>query len=477
MNFATFDFAIFMVVVYLPYLVLPHRSQNYLLLVASYFFYGYWDWRFLSLLLISTLVNYVAALAIHYTDNTHRRNFYLVISVIINLGLLAFFKYLGFFVETMADLLRLIGLQPNLPVLNIILPVGISFYTFQTMSYTIDVYLKKLSPTWDFWDFALFHAFFPQLVAGPIERAVSLLPQIQQPRVVTYDQVSRGAFLILWGLFKKIVIADGVAGAVETVYGMTTAQPTAMDIVLASYLFTLQIYCDFSGYSDVARGTAKLMGFELVTNFNLPLLATSPRDFWQRWHMSLVTWLRDYLYIPLGGSRQGEWKTLRNIMITIFLSGFWHGAAWNFILWGIYQGILVCLNHLWFMLKHITPPKASVRRVLTVKKIIQIILFFQLIAYSFMLFRAVSLHQIVSFTKTLLIDFNFHTSAHFSLPVVTLLSIPLLLGLEVFQYVTNTPNFYRQWPLPLRAFLYTILFFLLMAGISNATQEFIYFAF
>jgi len=475
-NFATFDFVIFMIVVYLSYLVLPHRFQNYLLLVASYFFYGYWDWRFLSLLLFSTLINYLAALLIENQEDTKKRRLVLIITVVINLGLLGVFKYLGFFVDTMADLLQLFGLQPHLPVLHILLPVGLSFYTFQSMSYTIDVYRKDLPATKNFWDFALYHAFFPQLVAGPIERATHLLPQVQKPRTITYDQICRGSFLILWGLFKKIVIADGVAGGVDQVYG-TSAQPTAMDIILATYLFTVQIYGDFSGYSDIARGTAKLMGFELITNFNLPMFAASPREYWDRWHISLASWLRDYLYFPLGGNRHGEWKTQRNIMLTVFLSGVWHGAAWNFIFWGTYQGIMVCLNRLWFVARGIKPTRTSEPPVLNFTKIVQIFLFFQAVNYGRMLFRATSSDQVINFTRTIFFDFTFHTSVDFSIPIVTAVSIPLLFILEAYQYVTNTPRYYQRWPLPLRTLLYATLIFLLMAGISNATQEFIYFAF
>lgn len=475
MNFATFEFLIFMICVYLPYLVLSHRWQNVLLLIASYFFYGWWDWRFLGLLLFSTALNYAAALLLHHHEK--QRRLYLIITIIMNLGLLGFFKYLGFFVESMVEFLKFFGLHPNIHLLNIILPVGISFYTFQTMSYTIDVYRKDLKPTWNFLDFALFVSFFPQLVAGPIERAKNLLPQVQASRIITYEQICRGAFLILWGLFKKIVVADGAAPLVETVYGLSSVQPTALDIILATYLFTIQIYCDFSGYSDIGRGTAKLLGFELMTNFNLPLLASSAREFWHRWHISFVTWLRDYLYIPLGGNRYGTWNTQRNIMITLFLSGAWHGAAWNFMWWGVYQGTLVCVNHLWFSLRHKKPTKLTEPPVITFPKILQTLLFFQLVNYGFMLFRVSSLHQLAQFTEILLFNFNLNINANLSLPMATLIGLPVLFCLEAYQYVAHTPHFYQKWPIPWRSLLYAMLLFLLLAGLSNDTQEFIYFAF
>jgi D-alanyl-lipoteichoic acid acyltransferase DltB (MBOAT superfamily) len=485
MNFATFEFAVFLACVYLPYLVLPHRQQNYLLLVASYFFYGWWDWRFLSLILFSTAVNYFVGLAIHNTENIKKRRFYLLISLVVTFGLLGIFKYLGFFVSSMVDLLEMLGFHPNVLMLSIVLPIGISFYTFQTTSYTIDIYRKEIPATRNFFDFALFVAFFPQLVAGPIERAKSLLPQIQSHRVITYDQVSRGSFLILWGLFKKIVIADGVAGAVESVYGMTSAQPTSLDIILATYLFAIQIYCDFSGYSDIARGTAKLLGFELVTNFNLPLFAVNPVDYWVRWHISLSNWLRDYVYLPLvtRGLHRGEWYLQSSIMITLFLSGIWHGAGWNFIFWGVFQGTIMCIHRTWhvlFVMKRKPPSLAKPQSPSFhwFSTFVKVILFFQVIIYGRLLFRAESFEQVIDFTKIILFDFTFHTTVNFSIPIVAIISIPLLLGLEFYQFVTNSPPyFYRKWPLPVRTLLYATLFVLLMAGMSNTTQEFIYFAF
>jgi len=472
-NFATFEFAVFLACVYLPYLVLPHRQQNYFLLIASYVFYGWWDWRFLSLILFSTAVNYFVGIALQQTQEVKKRRGYLIIALVTSLGILAVFKYFGFFVNSMVDFLELFGFKPDLLILSIVLPVGISFYTFQTLSYTIDVYKKEIQPTRRFFDFALYVAFFPQLVAGPIERAKNLLPQVLSPRTLTYDQFSRGAFLILLGLFKKIVIADGVAGSVNAVYAMP--DPTALDITLATYLFALQIYCDFSAYSDIARGIAKLLGFELMTNFNLPYFSVNPSEFWQRWHISLSTWLRDYLYIPLGGNRHGKLNTYRNLVITMLLGGLWHGAAWNFVLWGFYQGGILCVHRFFVGRKTKTVSSSQVLGFFIY--LLKVVIFFQIVCYGWLLFRANSFEQIADFTAILLFNFSLTQGISFSLPpIVALLGIPILIMLEIYQYLSRTPNFYRKWPLPLRSLLYASLLFILIAGTNNAPSDFIYFA-
>ena len=467
MNFATLEFAIFMLLVYPTYLLLSHRWQNHMLLVASYFFYGIWDWRFLSLLMWSTVIDYWVSHQIQRTTDQKLRFRYLLISLVSDLTILGIFKYLGFFVDSAAKLLETLGFQAHLPVLSIILPVGISFYTFQTLSYVIDVYRKQLHPAPNLFDFALYISFFPQLVAGPIERATHLLPQVLSPRTIRYEQISRGSFLILFGLFKKIVIADGVANSVNAIYGMP--DPTALDITLATYLFALQIYCDFSGYSDIARGTAKLMGFELMVNFNLPYFSINPRDFWQRWHISLSTWLRDYLYVPLGGNKYGELRTYRNLMTTMLLGGLWHGAAWNFVFWGFYQGAILCI-HRFFIWQRKTAQDSILWHLL------KIILFFQVICYGWLLFRANSLDQVINFTAILMTGWTMHL--HIPMPpLATLSAIPLLLFFDICHYMTQDAHFYRRWAIPVRSLLYALLFFILIAGTSNAPTQFIYFAF
>jgi alginate O-acetyltransferase complex protein AlgI len=468
-NFTTVEFAAFMLLVYPTYLLLSLRWQNRMLLIASYFFYGVWDWRFLSLLMWSTIVDYWVSHQIQRVSDERSRFRYLMVSLVSDLTVLGIFKYLGFFVNSAEKLLESVGLHANLPILSLVLPVGISFYTFQTLGYVIDVYRKQLRPAPNLLDFALYISFFPQLVAGPIERATHLLPQVLSPRTITYEQVSRGSFLILLGLFKKIVIADGVANAVNVIYGMPV--PSALDITLATYLFALQIYCDFSGYSDIARGTAKLMGFDLMVNFNLPYFSVNPREFWQRWHISLSTWLRDYLYVPLGGNKHGELKTYRNLMATMLLGGLWHGAAWNFVFWGIYQGAILCL-HRFFIWQHNTVADS------TPWKIIKILLFFQIICYGWLLFRANSLEQVIDLTTILFSGWTTTQMLHIPLPsLATLLAIPLLLSLDVYHYVTQDAHFYRRWAIPIRSLLYALLFFIVIAGTSNAPTQFIYFAF
>ena len=344
MIFSDAEFWRFFAVVFLLYAILPHRGQNWLLLGASYVFYGAWDWRFLGLLMFSTTADYGIGRALEASRDPVLRQRIVILSVMMNLTFLGFFKYFNFFTQSFIDLAQGLGFQPDPFTLSIALPVGISFYTFQSMSYTIDVYRGDLKPCRNFFDFALFVAFFPQLVAGPIVRATHLLPRVLAPRVLSWEDMGRGAVLCLTGLIKKIVIADGLAPLVDTVYGGGSADPTGAQVAFATWAFALQIYCDFSGYTDIARGVAKILGFELPVNFAQPYFATNPQEFWRRWHISLSTWLRDYLYISLGGNRGGRVKTYRNLFLTMLLGGIWHGAAWNYVLWGAYQGGLLCLH-------------------------------------------------------------------------------------------------------------------------------------
>ena len=383
MNFASIDFLIFISIVFPLYLLLSHRGQNRMLLVASYIFYGWWDWRFLSLLWFSTTFDYFVGILLDKIQDPYKRKWCIASSICVNLGILGFFKYFNFFEHSLAELFSKFNIQLGWVSLNIILPVGVSFYTFQSMSYTIDVYCKKMKATYNFFDFALFVAFFPQLLAGPIERAAFLLPKIQRPRHFQLEVFNRGIFLITYGLFKKIVIANGVAPSVNAIYNSTGAV-SFIDVVLATYLFAIQIYCDFSGYTDIARGLAKIMGFDLMVNFNLPYFATNPSDFWRRWHISLSSWLRDYLYIPLGGNRKGPSRTYVNLMITMLLGGLWHGAAWSFVLWGFYQGSLLCI-HRFFTKKD---GEASPSNIYSFQNILCILFFFQVTCYGWLLFRA-----------------------------------------------------------------------------------------
>lgn len=342
MLFNSWEFAVFFVGVFFLYRQLGLRQQNLLLLIASYVFYGWWDWRFLSLIWISTLVDFFVARRLGRPETTRRRAV-LLISILTNLGLLGFFKYFNFFVESAAVLIETVGLSANLPVLRVVLPVGISFYTFQTLGYTIDVYRGRVEPERNLLTFATYVAYFPQLVAGPIERAANLLPQLNRPRVVDSHRLATGALLILIGLTRKVAIADPLAGIVDRAFATPEAMGSA-DLVLAVAAFALQIYCDFAGYSDIARGTSRMLGIELMRNFNHPYFSSDITTFWRRWHISLSTWLRDYLYIPLGGNRGSRLFTYRNLMLTMLLGGLWHGAAWTFVAWGGIHGIALVVH-------------------------------------------------------------------------------------------------------------------------------------
>lgn len=339
MVFNSLEFVVFFAVVYALYRVLPHRPQNWLLLVASYYFYAAWDWRFLSLLIGSTVVDYSVALYLGRPHDDARRRRVLWISIAFNLGVLGFFKYYGFFADNLGALLESAGLGVSLPALRVVLPIGISFYTFMTLSYVIDVYRREIPPTRDLLDFAVFVAFFPHLVAGPILRASSLIPQIARPRRPTREQMSDGAWLVGWGLVKKVLVADNLARIADAVFA--NPAPSALEVLVGVYAFAFQIYGDFSGYTDIARGISKWMGIELNLNFLFPYFVRSPQAFWRHWHISLSTWLRDYLYVPLGGNRGSRARTYRNLMITMVLGGLWHGAAWPFVIWGVYQGALL----------------------------------------------------------------------------------------------------------------------------------------
>ncbi len=342
MLFNSIEFLVFFFFVFGVYWMLNNdlKKQNLFLLISSYVFYAWWDWRFLSIIILSSFIDYTAGAKIFSTKTKKGRKTWLMVSLIANLGFLSIFKYYNFFAESFSDFMNIFGWQPGNLTLNIILPVGISFYTFQTLSYTIDIYRKEFEPTKDITAFFTFIAFFPQLVAGPIERASNLLPQIEKKRVFIKEKFNEGVIQILIGLFRKIVIADSLAAYVDSIYGNIELHNSST-IVLATFLYAFQIYYDFSGYSDIAIGTAKLLGFRFNPNFNLPYFSTSLTEFWRKWHMSLSFWLRDYLYISLGGNRKGIKITYRNLMLTMLLGGLWHGSSWNFIIWGGIHGAVL----------------------------------------------------------------------------------------------------------------------------------------
>lgn len=482
MIFNSFEFFVFFIAVIGFYYLLRHHWQNRMLLAASYFFYGWWDWRFLSLIFLSTVVDYFCGLKIFNETSSERKKRYLFFSIIVNLSFLGFFKYCNFFSETLEVLLLQIGFNPSVPTLNIILPVGISFYTFQTMTYSIDIYRGRLKPTNNFLNFALFVSFFPQLVAGPIERAKSLLPQIENKRHFDKTRFSRGLSLIFWGLFMKVFVADNLGIIVNQIYG--NPESTGIEYIIASWAFAFQIFGDFSGYSDIARGTAKCLGIELMHNFKQPYFSNSPSDFWRRWHISLSTWLRDYLYISLGGNKNGSVKTYRNLMLTMLIGGLWHGAAWNFVIWGGYHGGLLCVFR---MVKEKTNLFIESKPSMGVY-MIQSIIMFQLVCIGWVFFRAENFEQIINIFHQILI-FSFIPSSNvvdLLAKVAFFISVPLTV--MFFQTLNENKNIWllnnkilnffdlKSHQLYFKSFIYAGITYLLCFYGAKA-QSFIYFQF
>jgi alginate O-acetyltransferase complex protein AlgI len=377
-------------------------ARNLLIVGASYLFYGWWDWRFLGLLVFSSVFDYAVGLGLDRVQESGRRKALLVASIVCNLTILGFFKYYDFFVESFAGLLADLHVPFHPRTLHIILPVGISFYTFQSMSYALDVYRRTLPPTRNLIHFLAFVSFFPQLVAGPIERAAHLLPQFGETRRITRDMIEEGVWLILWGMFKKVVLADNFAPLADMVYqGSAFSAPA---VLLGTLAFGLQIYCDFSGYSDIARGTARVLGFDIMFNFDLPYAATNLREFWRRWHISLSTWLRDYLYISLGGNRRGAGRTYVNLLLTMLLGGLWHGAAWNFVLWGAWHGAGLALHRAFSSRFKVRSSKFEVLGSSTHAGPARWAAWFAtflFVFYGWLLFRARSFDQITAMTRAL----------------------------------------------------------------------------
>jgi alginate O-acetyltransferase complex protein AlgI len=470
MNFASLQFAYFLLIGLSLYaLIRRHELQNALLLAGSYYFYACWDVRFLLLIWLITGASFVAGRAIGQTEDQGKRVRYIVIYTVFALSVLGYFKYFNFFIESAQTALQALGFKVNRTYLNIVLPPAISFYIFESLSYVIEIHQRHLPTTTKFRHYALFIAYFPKLVAGPIERPGVLIPQLERPRTITVEFFTRGCFLILLGLFKKIVVADGLAPTVDSVFD-SFETPNAGAIILGTYAFALQIYCDFSGYTDIARGVSKLFGIELSQNFRFPYFSSNASEFWRRWHISLSSWLRDYLYIPLGGNRAGPIRTKINLMITMLLGGLWHGAAWNFILWGAYQGGLLIVNGLFKPLQ-LKGWSAVVGRVLAT------VVFFQFVCYGWLLFRANSFDQILAFTAELLAGSQPFAASVARPPLATLLGVGVLCLYDFAAYRSGRATFYRAWPAPLRAGLYAVLVFLTLMGLANARSAFIYFQF
>jgi D-alanyl-lipoteichoic acid acyltransferase DltB (MBOAT superfamily) len=399
MLFNSFEFAIFLPLVFVLYWFVFNKKltlQNSFLLLSSYIFYGWWDWRFLFLLMFSTFLDYFTGLKIYDAGSKRKKKMWLLISIVINLGFLALFKYYNFFIGSFSEALNSVGLHANVWTLSIILPVGISFYTFHGLSYVLDLYNDKIPPTRNFIDYSLFVSFFPLLVAGPIERAQHLLPQVQKTRTFNYSNAADGVRQMLWGFFKKVVIADNCAPLVNDIFS-NYQSASGSELIFGAVLFAFQIYGDFSGYSDIALGTARLFGFELLTNFRVPYFSRDIAEFWRRWHISLSSWFRDYLYFPLGGSRQGLKKAILNTIIIFLVSGLWHGANWTFIAWG-------ALNALYFLpLLALQRNRSNIDTVAqgrsfpSIRELSQMGLTFGLVCLAWIFFRAETIHDAVSY--------------------------------------------------------------------------------
>ncbi|MCK4872990.1 MAG: MBOAT family protein [Phycisphaerales bacterium] len=474
MLFNTVEFALFFAVVFLLYHRLPMRGQNLLLLIASYVFYGAWDWRFLGLIWLSTIVDYTVARLMENATG-RRRKALLLVSLCTDLGILGFFKYFNFFVDSAGMLLTSVGLEPHLPILRIILPVGISFYTFQTLAYTIDVYRGRVQAIRSPLTYGVYLAFFPQLVAGPIERAQHLLPQFTKRRHVTAEQLSSGALLILIGLVRKVVIADIVAGEVEAAF----ANPAGMSAPLlmrAVFLFTLQIYGDFAGYSDIARGASRMLGIELMENFNHPYFSTNITVFWRRWHISLSTWLRDYLYIPLGGNRGPKWFVYRNLMLTMLLGGLWHGAAWTFVVWGGLHGVTLALHKLYLRGRKM-PDRPTINSPLDfVHTIASWVLTMFIVMLAWIFFRASDFGNAFSVIGGIVSmrGMGDISTSSLMLPVGM---TALLLFIDIPQFLKRNHTVMLNWPWLMRGAVYASLVMILIILRVEEDVPFIYFQF
>ena len=482
MLFNSIDFAIFLPIVFVLYWFVINKNlkwQNAFIVVTSYVFYGWWDWRFLSLITFSIVVDYFIGVFLGKEENQRKRKLLLWISICVNLGFLGFFKYYNFFVDNFVAAFSFFGMDIKAQSLNIILPVGISFYTFQALSYTIDVYKRRLEPTKDFIAFAAFVSFFPQLVAGPIERATNLLPQFYKKRTFDYSKAVDGLRQILWGLFKKVVIADNCAQFANQIFN-NSADMNGSTLLLGVLFFTFQIYGDFSGYSDIAIGTARLFGFDLMRNFNFPYFSRDIAEFWRRCHISLSTWFRDYLYIPLGGSHGGTWTKIRNTFIIFIVSGFWHGANWTFIAWGALNAIYFLpllltnknRNHLGTVAQGKLLPDA--------KEFFSILFTFGLTVFAWIFFRAENLGHAFSYIS------GIFSSSLFEMPKFdrmerALMTIILTGVFVVIEWIGREDQFAIQrlgltWKRPVRyAMYYAIIIVIFLLG--GQAQQFIYFQF
>ncbi len=484
MLFNSIDFAIFLPIVFILYWFVTNKNlklQNLLIVGSSYLFYGWWDWRFLSLILFSTLVDFSVGRKLKSEENQRTRKILLWVSILVNLGFLGFFKYYNFFLDNFVSAFSFFGTDVNANSLNIILPVGISFYTFQTLSYTIDVYKRKLEPTDDLIAFSAFVSFFPQLVAGPIERATHLLPQFYKRRAFDYEQTVDGLRQILWGLLKKIVIADNCAYFANQIFN-NSADMNGSTLVLGALFFTFQIYGDFSGYSDIAIGTSRVFGFNLKQNFAFPYFSRDIAEFWRRWHISLSTWFRDYLYIPLGGSRGGTWMKTRNTFIIFIVSGFWHGANWTFVVWGALNAIYFLPLLLTKSNRHNLDIVAQGKFLPSMKEVLTIGITFGLTVFAWIFFRAENIGHAMAYISEILSKslFEYPKFDNMRRGLTTIVFIGCFIVIEwkgregqyAIECIAKVKSKATRW-----VFYYSILLVIYFFGNFKDTVEFIYFQF
>ena len=480
MLFNSFEFLVFLPIVFLLYWFVfrSRRWQNLLVVVASYVFYGWWDWRFLLLIAITSLCSFGSGLLLeHYKGQRRRQQLVSAANIVLNLGILGVFKYYNFFVENLDALFGAIGWHLDWVTMQIILPVGISFYTFQALSYTIDVYQKKLPATHDIVEFFAYISFFPQLVAGPIERATNLLPQFQRDRQFDYAKAVDGCRQMLWGFLKKLVIADNCAVVVNEYWNQYAELP-GLTLFLLGVLFTFQIYCDFSGYSDIAIGCARLFGFNLMRNFNYPYFSRSIPEFWRRWHISLTTWFRDYIYFPLGGSRCDKWKIIRNVYIVWGISGLWHGANWTFVCWGLFHATLLAIYNLFGINTKYQHVVAYGRFLPSLKEAFQMALTFFLAVIGWIIFRAETMTQAVEYLSAMVSNQFFephpiHRASVLGWAVLLLFIEWIQRNRQHAMQFSNCNMFNKVW---IRWLVYYIVFFIILFS-KGESQTFIYFQF
>jgi len=486
MLFNSIDFAVFLPIVFILYWFVTNKNlklQNLLIVLASFLFYGWWDFRFLTLIFFSTTIDYLIGLGLSKEQDKTKRKILLWVSICFNLGFLGFFKYYNFFLDNFISAFSFFGSDIKLNSLSIILPVGISFYTFQTLSYTIDVYKGKLNPTKDFIAFSAFVSFFPQLVAGPIERATNLLPQFYTKRNLKYSTAISGMRQILWGLFKKIVIADTCSIYVDDIFQNYTNY-SGSALILGAVLFSFQIYGDFSGYSDIAIGTSKLFGFNLMDNFKTPYFSRNIAEFWRRWHISLSTWFRDYVYIPLGGSRTSKKLAIRNVFIIFIVSGFWHGANWTYIIWGTLNALYFLPSFLIKKNKTHRTPNNIHTFLPSIKDLIKILYTFSLTTFAWIFFRSKTVFDALQFIKGIFTSSNFfkiQTAKTYILDIRPLF-IYLTFFLIIDWYYRHEDVVFNKSSTSkiskiFKYFVYTFTVISIILSIKNQSTSFIYFQF